>query len=70
MNGPYGTPLFHCEIYMEVSRMIYSTLKKMDRWWYENNFSVAHWTWWNQTSLRYTVLNFGRAENEPECGFP
>lgn len=32
---------------MEVNRMIYSTLKKMDRWWYENNSSVAHWTWWN-----------------------
>lgn len=31
-NGPYGTPLFHCEIYREASRMIYSMLKKMDRW--------------------------------------
>lgn len=49
--------------------MIYSMLKKMDRWWYENNSSMACRTGWNQTRLRHTVLNFGQSESEPECSF-
>lgn len=69
LNGPYGTPLFHCEIYREANQMIYSMLKKMDRWWYENNSSMACRTGWNQTRLRHTVLNFGQSESEPECSF-
>lgn len=38
--------------------MIYSMLKKMERWWYENNSSVACWTGLNQTRPRLTVLDW------------